>query len=1696
MSQKIKSVSLASIMLLSVLSTLFLATLTATANTVVITEAIRIVDGGLSTDTQTALGSDSEGNVHIVWTRNNQHLYYSMISPRGETLIDTTQITNPGLHKIWHPDMVVDENDKVHIVWADKSGQHKIVYSVLNPWNVAMDGSASSDPELSAIDDHIVSSRAQNRDWPAIDVDSQGGVHIAWEDSYDELGRFFNQPQIYYSMLTPDYSNGGFILTNFDDTLLTPIIGHKGHPDIVVDANDYVQIAWDDTRGGKVELNFIVDTSGSMYSEWADICTVVYGGNFASGGYFQGIKPMLETANMTVYETIYGLGNTLPGAASSGNCAGKNQNAGPRTTALGQFPGDDSGGIRKLPGTVYNGNTYSGYSGEDWGPGTNWACLSWKDTNGNVPGNPPTQDDHRWNPNATKIVIPVSDEGPKDGDPSQQADDLTSIEEAHDNCINAGVIPVGLYGQGYGGAGNIQSHFMDLVQCPNSVVSTSTRNCPGNTLRSSDAGGQAYEFPSGSGGANAMALLVEAMVYISTNNSREIYMTVLDPYGKMNNDQSYQPGQTGHSIVGGSYAEDTGAGADGHLVVVNDTRVTIDDAYSFHPSIGVDMQGNTHIAWMDGRNYGFEKGVNYEVFYTKLRLTGAGAWDGAEQGLSTYAIKKIKDTPISNVETYSGLPGNRPFGGNSVFPALLTDDQNNIHIAWVDSGNATADEEILYTRLNSTQETGEGIDALDPWETVAVTSWASNKLGPNSGSQPSLGMPPAFSNDLGSGAHIAWSDTNKCSEEANNNRFTICYSHVLTGQVDVDFQDGETFYHVIEPGEQTIYNITMNNSTPGPKDLVADTFGLNISGVPQNWTASLFFADNHTSIMPETAIFLEGGEDMRFYMLIRAPSVYQADGDQLADITVTAKSYKDPAIQSDIITRTLMDVVHGINLDTSHSMADVEQGQTAIFSITITNTGNVNDRFIFWDPFTLEGQQEWLLPFNWAVNFPTSVELDPGQSVTKNLEIFVPTSEDPGTFVIYLKGWSEGEPIKSIEKGTYDILELGVYVSIRSTGNIVMEIFDTSEYVDPGECVEYSIDVTKNFDSGSLVFVTPGAPEVKSENVSMEAWREDHWVLNVDFANAPGGNDIEMSEPRLWTLFPNTNSTTHEVIVEVCAPTGASAGLGPAVILKAYLDGYPRISASKILSTNVNHVYSLNADSDIGEEEYVTLNGQEVLPVNPGQQIVLSTTVMNLGNGPDRFDYRLARVTDPAGVDVLWDIDIPRETLKELSRDTDQIFDITMNIPDQVEAGIYMVVFQTFSEEAYPDANGRETRLRFTQQIPVYVQEFYDMQISMDSTVDNAIKTSAPGRIVRFELNITNNGNVPDWPTLNNHTASRDGEVLVWNELPGMGSLDNWKVEWRLLKEIGTDLTIEEECLTVESVETIVGEEDAAVDPVTAFAEMSDRCVYLESENQYFMPMMDPYTTYPVVGIVNIAPSAKLDTRNIGLKVVSKMGNMLQGGDHDDSPSWAAESLDSNEFIITLRLRAPNLVISEVTVSDLVGDVDTSIPIRVVLQNNGNTHATDIEIVLCEYPNSDVDTLNEIKKNGCADENIVSRQVIGALLAPDDSEEYKEIELVLLYTVSAGSHGVYVVVDPSNVIVETQESDNIKRVLNELESSGGILDVAGEVVSKTALPFAVILLTFALFGVVFLVGRGRRQDVLDRKAEQSSLVSVLSGAES
>ena len=1686
------SITLVLIMVMSLFATLEFSE-KVEGSEIVLTDAIQVVNGGTHVDRMVAMDADSMGNTHFVWSRNTQHLYYKMLNTKGEVLIDETQISNPGSHRAFHPDIDVDNADNVHIVWTDQAGQWEIMYTLLDPSQDDQDGGSGSDGVLSIINDEVIAVQPQNRDWPAVAVDSQNNPHIVWEDSFDELDKYYQQSQIYYTMLEIDVP-GRQAITAIGNTLLTPIIGYKGHPDIAIDVDDFVQIVWDDTRGGKVEMVVPIDTSGSMSAEWADMCAVFYGGTFTSGSSFIGLKPMLEDANMTVFETLYALAGQggLPSATTGPTCAaavqtGGNGNQGPRATHLGQNPSDTSGGIRWIENAIFDGQSIplppggggTNDGSEDWGPGTAWACLSWRDAQGRLgnAANPPTAADHRWNPNATRIVIPISDEGPKNGEPSQQTDDYATINEAHDACVLAEVTPVPLLSTGsFSGSDPVGSHMMDLAQCPNGATNLAQRTCPGSTLRNTDAGGMMYQFPTSTSGQAQMTVMVEALVALATNNSREIFMTVLDPYSVLDNPPpGWTKGTPGTKVdtQTGQYVEDIGPSSDslgrGHLVVVNDTRITLQDAYSLHPSIAIDNSGNTHIAWMDGRPYGFALDVNYEIYYARLRLRGAAVWDGVPEGLPSFGIKQITDSPISTVEGLDEIDSQRPYGVNSHMPAILTDSFDNVHISWLDNSNITQGETIMYTRLNHTNnDYPEGFPLnslaaaiLEPWEINEVTKWASDKLGPNSGAAPMSGQPPAFANDLGSGVHLAWSDTNKCNEENNQGRYTICYVHVLTGIVEVALAEFETFYHTIQPGQQTTYNMTISNPTPGPPDLVSDTYTVSLLGVPNNWTVTLFFASNHTPIFESTGLFLRGGDVVPIYMRVRAPTIYQANEDELAAISVSVVSNRDPAINDERLTMTLMDVVHGINLDTSHYQVDVEQGQSAIFSITVTNTGNVYDTFAFYDPTTSEGQTEWGLPFGWGVTFPTSLSLDPTQSVTRNLKVNVPTSQEPGTFVIYLKGWSMGEPVLSIDRGTFDVLELWVNVSIRTSGNIKFDVGSTNQNVLPGQCADYPIDVTKHYTSGYLVFTTPGGPEERPPEITENTWRYDNWVVTLS---------VGKNEPILWQVTGGTPETK-TVNVQVCAPYNATAGLGESITVKAHLEGAPKVRALVTLATDVIQEYELEASVP-----------QSNLDLYPGQSFQLNTTIENTGNGPDRFDVAVNSILDSNGMADVWDIEIPRVTFEELDRDTSQGVPIYINVPEKTFAGNYEVTLDVLSEEPYEG-----TRLRDRIILNVEIGEFYDMRIELDPAVESRIKTTAPGRVVRYTMNVTNFGNVEDHPSIHNHTQNTAG----WDEIPGMNTLSGWNINYALIEGFDTEFPLEHQC-----VELTVGQ-----DPPEG------RCYKTAigtDAGTVMLPIMPAYTTLQLVAIIEIDSQAPLSDREIGIKVLSSAGSSQAGGDHDETPIWDDSCTidenkdglpdlnrpfcDTNEQILELRLRAPDLEIVSVTIGDDRGKVGEMLSVNVEIKNSGNIHATDVNIILCVGQSK-----TSIQKYGCDEENVAYRQILQAVMPVGASGEEESPKITLLYLVKAGTHEVSVVIDPDNMIVESKEDNNIMAVPgSEMGSNNGILDLGVEVVATYSVPAIILGATIALMWVAGVVMYGRRMEALDRFAEKSSLLANLS----
>ena len=448
---------------------------------------------------------DDLNRVHLVWVENVTlpTLQYALISTTGidNVLISSTMVGENDTLSVSGPSLVLDSDRRAHIAWAITD--IAILYTLLDPSIDDQDGDPGDITNMTLVS-HTIADGIGTRNSPDIAVDSYDGAHVVWVDNYDPQGLYFGTPLIYYTMLTYD-SSGNFDI-QINNTIVTTALGFKGNPAVSMGANNTVIVVWEDTRGSLVEYVGLLDTSGSMTSEWKDMCAVFYGGNLTSGEYFQGVKPLLETASITVLETLYALSGQMSHASGHKNCedgyfAGGNSTEGPRLTHLGQNSTDTSGGIRNLDAVMYNGSSLTiptdwGYYSEMWGPGSTWACQSWRDSSGMTPGDPATIEDHQWNPNATKLIIPVSDEGPYGGFPSQTPEDYQTINEAHDACVGAGIIPIVIAGTDHEqDEMEVRSHMMDLVQCPSPITGTHARSCSGATVRTTDAGGNMFLYP-------------------------------------------------------------------------------------------------------------------------------------------------------------------------------------------------------------------------------------------------------------------------------------------------------------------------------------------------------------------------------------------------------------------------------------------------------------------------------------------------------------------------------------------------------------------------------------------------------------------------------------------------------------------------------------------------------------------------------------------------------------------------------------------------------------------------------------------------------------------------------------------------------------------------------------------------------------------------------------------------------------------------------------------------------------------------------------------------------------------------------------------------------------------------------------------------------------------------------------------------
>ena len=159
-----------------------------------------ITDLDAATSYQPDIGCDSNDNVHIVWSDvrdsgpiSNIELYYEKLDNFGNTLVDETRITFAP-HNSHYPSMTVDTSDNVNIAWVEQIDimgilQEEIYYMKLdNNGNTLIDATALTDND------------AEESLFPDIEVDSDGEVHIVWLDDRNETGTTQCQ-DVYYTKL-------------------------------------------------------------------------------------------------------------------------------------------------------------------------------------------------------------------------------------------------------------------------------------------------------------------------------------------------------------------------------------------------------------------------------------------------------------------------------------------------------------------------------------------------------------------------------------------------------------------------------------------------------------------------------------------------------------------------------------------------------------------------------------------------------------------------------------------------------------------------------------------------------------------------------------------------------------------------------------------------------------------------------------------------------------------------------------------------------------------------------------------------------------------------------------------------------------------------------------------------------------------------------------------------------------------------------------------------------------------------------------------------------------------------------------------------------------------------------------------------------------------------------------------------------
>ncbi|PXF53299.1 MAG: hypothetical protein C4B56_02405 [Candidatus Methanophagaceae archaeon] len=197
---------------------------------------------------------DSNNNVHIVWEDNrdgNYWIYYTKLDNQGNTLIDDKQILSLpfiGSNELFTydaPSIALDSNDNIHLAFIDyvDSAIYEVFY-------VKLDNNGTILGDIKRVDNNLALKRS-----PDIAVDSDNNVHIVWEDYTDYPTEVYYSKLdssgniiINSERLTYDTKASGFPKIAVDSSNNIHVVSGGAldyyFPDIAIDSNDNRHNVW------------------------------------------------------------------------------------------------------------------------------------------------------------------------------------------------------------------------------------------------------------------------------------------------------------------------------------------------------------------------------------------------------------------------------------------------------------------------------------------------------------------------------------------------------------------------------------------------------------------------------------------------------------------------------------------------------------------------------------------------------------------------------------------------------------------------------------------------------------------------------------------------------------------------------------------------------------------------------------------------------------------------------------------------------------------------------------------------------------------------------------------------------------------------------------------------------------------------------------------------------------------------------------------------------------------------------------------------------------------------------------------------------------------------------------------------------------------------------------------------------------